>query len=62
MSTLGICLVISLVSCAFSLFLNLMLEGRDLRQFPILSFVAKWSLIGCMVFSFAVIAIFDLWC
>ena len=54
--------IVMFMAIAASFMLNLMLEGRDERQFPILSTVAKWSLRIIVVTCFAIIWRYNLWC
>lgn len=54
--------IVMFMAIAASFMLNLMLEGRDERQFPILSTVAKWSLRIIAVTCFAIIWRYNLWC
>lgn len=54
--------IIMFLAIAASLMLNLALEGRDERQFPILSKIAKWSLWIIAIACFAIIWRYNLWC
>ena len=50
------------LAVAASFMLNLALEGRDERQFPVLSKIAKWSLRIIAIVCFAIIWRYNLWC
>ena len=50
------------LAIAASFMLNLALEGRDERRFPILSAIAKWSLRIIAIICFAIIWRYNLWC
>lgn len=54
--------IVMFMAIAASFMLNLMLEGRDERQFPILSNIAKWSLRIIAIVCFAIIWRYNLWC
>ena len=54
--------IIMFLVIAASFMLNLMLEGKDNRQFPILSSIAKWSLRIIALICFAIIWRYNLWC
>ena len=54
--------IVMFLAITASIMVNLMLEGRDERQFPILSTVAKWSLRIIAVTCFAIIWRYNLWC
>lgn len=54
--------IIMFLAIAASLMLNLTLEGRDERQFPILSKIAKWSLWIIAIVCIAIIWRYNLWC
>lgn len=50
------------LAIAVSFMLNLALEGRDERRFPILSGIAKWSLRIIAIICLAIIWRYNLWC
>lgn len=62
MFNIALVIIIGVMAVGGSIFLNLALEGRDEREFPVLTKVAKWSLRVILVVCLFIIWKYDLWC